>query len=143
MGEALQEVSSGYPHMKEVIWKFGFYCHGDLQPGGQLHSAVCWTEDLAPVNMECFHKPHCTEDDLKTNTKAGSNLCMVIECLVDITNIIQLLLLVVLILTHLFSVQILQSSACKCMYPPPSPFPLLVSKLHCFTNFVLPHVSLI
>ena len=61
--EALCEVSSKYHHMKDVVWRFGFYCPGGLQPGGQPHSAVCLAKDLVPVDMECFHEPCCEEED--------------------------------------------------------------------------------
>jgi len=60
--KALIQVSSEYPHMKDVVWRFGFYCPGSLQPGGQPHSAVCITEEVAPVDMECLHEPCCEED---------------------------------------------------------------------------------
>ena len=70
--EALREVSSEYPHMKDVVWQFGFYCPGGLQPGGQLHSAVCLTKDLVPVDMECFHEPCCEEEDFFLEDKHKS-----------------------------------------------------------------------
>ena len=57
--EALREVSSEYPHMKDVVWQFGFYCPGGLRPGGQPHSALCPMVEDAPLNMECFNKPCC------------------------------------------------------------------------------------
>ena len=62
--EALCEVSSEYPHMKNVVWRFAFYCPGGLQPGGQPHSAVCLAKDLAPVDMACFHEPCCEVEDI-------------------------------------------------------------------------------
>ena len=67
--EALCEISSEYPHMQDVVWRFGFYCPGGLQPGGQPHSAVCRTNDLAPLDMECIHDPRCTEDDFLLEDK--------------------------------------------------------------------------
>ena len=70
--EALWEVSSEYPHMKDVVWQVGFYCPGGLQPGGQPHSAVCLTKDLAPVDMECFHEPCCEVEDFLLEDKHKS-----------------------------------------------------------------------
>ena len=70
--EALREVSSEYPHMRDIIWWFGFYCPGGLQPGGQPHSAVCLRKDLVPVDMECFHEPCCEEEDFLLDDKHKS-----------------------------------------------------------------------
>ena len=74
--EALHQVSSKYPHMKDVVWQFGFYCPGGLQPGGQPHSAVCHTKDemmeVAPVDMECLHEPCCEEEDFCLEDKHKS-----------------------------------------------------------------------
>ena len=74
--EALCQVSSEYPHMKDVVWQFGFYCPGGLQPGGQPHSAVCLTKEevveIAPVDMECYHEPCCIEEDFLLEDKHKS-----------------------------------------------------------------------
>ena len=70
--EALRQVSSEYPHMKDVVWRFGFYCPGGLQPGEQPHSAVCLAKDLAPVDMACFHEPCCIEEDFLLEDKHKS-----------------------------------------------------------------------
>ena len=75
--EALHEVSSEYPHMKDVIWRFGFYCPGSLQPGGQPHSAVCRTKEektcprkeFVPGDMECIHDPQCKVEDFLLEAK--------------------------------------------------------------------------
>ena len=74
--EALHEVSSEYPHMKDVIWLFGFYCPGSLQPRGQPHSAVCQTKEektcprkVTPLYMECIHAPKCKGEDFLLNAK--------------------------------------------------------------------------
>jgi len=74
--KALIQVSSEYPHMKDVVWQFGFYCPGSLQPGGQPHSAVCQTmeeiTEVAPVDMECLHEPCCQEQDFHLEDKHKS-----------------------------------------------------------------------
>jgi len=70
--KALHEVSSKYPHMKDVIWRFGFYCPRSLQQGGQPHSSVCQTEDLPPVDMECFHESCSEEEDFLLEDKHKS-----------------------------------------------------------------------
>ena len=74
--EALREVSSKYPHMRDVVWRFGFYCPGGLQRGRQPHSAVCLTKEeimeTAPVDMECFQKPCCEEEDFLLENKHKS-----------------------------------------------------------------------
>ena len=74
--KALSQVSSDYPHMKDVVWQFGFYCPGSLQPGGRPHSAVCQTKeevmDTVPVDMECFHEPCCEEEDFYLEDKHKS-----------------------------------------------------------------------
>ena len=74
--KALCKVSSEYPHMRDVVWQFGFYCPGGLQPGGQPHSAVCLTKEemveAAPVDMQCFHKPHCKGEDFLLEVKHKS-----------------------------------------------------------------------
>jgi len=78
--EALCEVSCEYPHMKDVVWRLGFYCPGGLQPGGQPHSAVCLTKDLAPVDMECIHEPCCKDDFLlEDKHKSWFKVC-IIKC---------------------------------------------------------------
>jgi len=68
----LHEVSSKYPHMEDVKWRFGFYCPGGLQTGGHPHSAVCQTKGLPPVDMECFHEPCCEEEDFPLEDKHTS-----------------------------------------------------------------------
>ena len=74
--EALHQVSSKYPHMNDVVWQFGFYCPGGLQPGGQPHSAVCQRKEemmeVAPVDMECLHEPCCEEEDFCLEDKHKS-----------------------------------------------------------------------
>ena len=74
--EALRQVSSEYPHMKDVVWRFGFYCPGGLQSGGQPHSAVCMMnkeiDEVAPVDMACLHKPCCKEEDFRLEDKHKS-----------------------------------------------------------------------
>jgi len=75
--EALHEVSSQYQHMKDVVWRYGFYCPGGLQRGGQPHSAVCLTKvektcprkEIAPVDMECIHDPCCEEEHFLLEAK--------------------------------------------------------------------------
>lgn len=65
--DSLNKVSSQHPHMKDVVWHFGFYCPGGLQRGRQPHSANCLTEEKekivedGPVDMQCFHDPRCSE----------------------------------------------------------------------------------
>jgi len=61
--EALHQVSSKYPHMRHVVWRFGFYCPGSVQPGGKPHSAVVNMTNEDPVDMECLHEPCCDEED--------------------------------------------------------------------------------
>ena len=68
---ALFQVSSEYSHMKDVVWRFGFYCPGSLQPGGQPHSAVCMNKE-DPVDMECLHEPCCEEEDFHLENKHKS-----------------------------------------------------------------------
>jgi len=76
--DSLHKVSSQHPHMKDVVWHFGFYCPGGLQCGGQLHSAICPTEEKekivedGPVDMECFHKPRCNNRIFNLETKHKS-----------------------------------------------------------------------
>ena len=69
--EALHQVSSEYPHMKGVVWRFGFYCPGGLQLGEQPHSAVCMVNEN-PTDMECIHEPCCREEDFRLDDKHKS-----------------------------------------------------------------------
>ena len=71
--DALRQVSSEYPHMKDVVWRFGFYCPGGLQCGGQPHFAVCMAnEEVVPVDMACCHEPCCIEEDFLLEDKHNS-----------------------------------------------------------------------
>jgi len=71
--DSLHQVSSQYPHMKDVVWQFGFYCPGGLQRGEQPHSAICLTEGKivgdAPVDMQCFDEPCCEDEEFLLETK--------------------------------------------------------------------------
>ena len=69
--KALIQVSSEYPHMRHIVWQFGFYCPGGLKPGRQPHSAVCMTTE-DPVDMECLQEPCCEEEDFQLEDKHKS-----------------------------------------------------------------------
>ena len=69
--EALHQVCSEYPHMKDIVWRFGFYCLDSLQPGRQPHSAVCMTNE-DPVDMLCLHEPCCDQEVLCLEDKHKS-----------------------------------------------------------------------
>ena len=50
--DAVIEVSSFYPHTKEVEWQHGFYCPHSVNSGGRPHPALCQTME-EPQDVVC------------------------------------------------------------------------------------------
>ena len=65
--QALEEVSSKYPHMQNLGWKLGFYCPASLQPGGTPHVAVCLTDNELN-KMKCLD-PDCVKNNRSSLTR--------------------------------------------------------------------------
>ena len=63
---AVSEVSSFYPHTREVKWHCGFYCPHSVSSGGRPHPALCQTmeepQDVVCSLSDCHGGPIALDD---------------------------------------------------------------------------------